>query len=186
MFRSNLKGELFMTDDPELKMDETYSEDSTYSPKGRRTGYGNGKSLRIVLIILFLLSIAGGTIYFFKKGPTGDETNHLHSKVTFLEQRIVKLEEEIAELQAKITDSGKVESLEKQKQPAAESKPKPSPPPKQAVSAEKKYYTVLKGETLYSVSKKLRISVEELRKLNNLSVKQTIRTGQKLLVSPGR
>ncbi len=175
-----------MTDDPELNMNDTYSENSAYSPKRRRSEYGNGKSFRTVLIILFLLLIAGGIIYFFKKGSTGDETNPLQLKVTFLEQRIVKLEEQIAELQAKITDLGKVESTDTQKQPTAESKPKPSPPPKKTVLTEKKYYIVQKGETLYSVSKKLGISVEELRKLNNLSAKQTIRTGQKLVVSPGR
>ena len=175
-----------MTDDPKLKMNDTYLENSTYSPKRRRIGYGNGKSLRIVLIILFLLIFAGGIIYFFNKGAAGDQTSLLQSKVTFLEQRIAKLEEQTAELQGKITNSGNVELLEKQKQPTAKSKAKPSPFSKQAVSTVKKYYAVQKGETLYWISKKLGISVEELRKLNNLSAKQTIRTGQKLLVSPGR
>jgi LysM repeat protein len=175
-----------MTDDLELKVNDACSESNAYSFKRRRIGDGNGKSLRIVLIILFLLIFSGGIIYFFRKGPSGDETSLLQSKVTFLEQRIAKLEEEIVELQGKITNPGRVESLEKQKQPTAESKAKPSPLSKQAVSAEKIYYTVQKGETLYWISKKLRVSVEELRKLNNLPAKQTIRTGQKLVVSPGR
>jgi LysM repeat protein len=80
----------------------------------------------------------------------------------------------------------KVEALEKQKQPAVEPKAKPSAPAKPAVSTEKRYHTVQRGETLYGISKKYRISPEELRKLNDLSPDQSIRTGQKLLVSPGR
>ena len=189
-----------MADDPKLKINDTYSENSTYSPKRGRIGYGNGKSLSILLIILLILFFAGGIIYFFNKGLTGDGANLLQLKVTSLEQRIAGLEQQLAELQGKNTTSGidpallqqvnalalKVESLEKKKQPTAESKAKPSPPSKQAVSTEKKYHTVQKGETLYWISKKYGISVEELRKRNNLSVDQPIRTGQKLLVSIGR
>ena len=116
-----------------------------------------------------------------------------------LEQKIASLERQIADLQGKLGTVGpdpallqrvdalaqKVEALEKQKQPTAEPKAKPSAPSKPAVSTEKQYHTVQKGETLYRISKKYGISVEELRKLNNLSADQPLRTGQKLLVSPG-
>ena len=80
--------------------------------------------------------------------------------------------------------SKKVEALEKQKQSASEVKGKPSTPSKPAVSTEKQYHTVQKGETLYRISKQYGISVEELRKLNNLSEDQPIYTGQKLQISP--
>jgi LysM repeat protein len=189
-----------MTDDSKLKMNDTWSENSTYSPKRRRIGSGNSKSLRIILIILLILIFAGGIIYFLSKGLTGGGESLLQLKVTALEQKIAGLEQQLVELEGKITTSGKdpallrqvnalaqkVESLEKQKQPTAESKGKPSPPSKQAVSTEKKYHTVQKGETLHLISKKYGISVEELRKRNKLSVDQPIRTGQKLLVSTGR
>jgi LysM repeat protein len=189
-----------MTDDPKVKLNDAWSEDSTYSPKRRRVGSGNSKALRIVLIILLILIFAGGIIYFFSKGLTGGGASLLQLKVTALEQKIAGLEQQLAELQGKITTSGKdpallqqvnalaqkVESLEKQKQPTAESKAKPSPPSKPTVSTEKKYHTVQKGETLSWISKKYGISVEELRKRNNLSADQPIRTGQKLLVSTGR
>jgi LysM repeat protein len=189
-----------MKDDPELQLNDAWSDDSTYSPKRRRIGSGSSKSLRILLGILLILIFAGGILYFLSKRPTGGEAGPLQSKVTALEQKIAGLEQQLAELQGKITTSGqnpallqrvnalaqKVESLEKQKQPTAESKGKPSPPSKQAVSTEKKYHTVQKGETLHLISKKYGISVEELRKRNNLSADQPIRTGQKLLVSTGR
>jgi LysM repeat protein len=145
------------------------------------------------------LIFAGGILYFLGKRPTGSDTTLLQSKVIALEQRIGGLEKQIGELQGKISTpapdlallqrldalSQKVEALEKQKQPAAEPKAKPSTPSKPTASSEKKYHTVQKGETLYGISKKYGMSVEELRKLNNLSKDPSLRTGQKLLVSPG-
>jgi len=61
-------------------------------------------------------------------------------------------------------------------------KAKPSPP-KPPATAQKRYHTVQKGETLFKISKKYGITVEELRKLNDLSRGEPVRTGQKLLVS---
>jgi len=188
-----------MKDDPELQLNDAWSDDSTYLlPKRRRTGSGSSKSLRILLGILLIFIFAVGILYFFSKRPTGGEASPLQSKVTALEQKIARLEKQVAELQGKISTSGpdsallqrvdalaqKVEALEKQ--PTAELKAKPSPPSKPAVSTEKQYHTVQKGETLYRISKKYGISVEELRKLNNLSADQPLLTGQKLLVSPRR
>jgi LysM repeat protein len=42
-------------------------------------------------------------------------------------------------------------------------------------------YTVVKGDTLYSISKKFNISIEELKKKNNLT-DNTLSLGQSLLV----
>lgn len=189
-----------MKDDPELQMDDALLDDSTYSPKRRRIGSGKNKSLRIVLGVILVLIFVGGIVYFLGKRSTGREMSPLQSKVTALEQKIAGLEKQLVELQGKMSTSGpdpallqrvdaltrKVEALEKQKQPTAESKAKPSPSPKPAVSTEKQYHTVQKGESLYGISKKYGISVEELRKQNNLSADQPLRTGQKLLVSPRR
>jgi LysM repeat protein len=189
-----------MKDDPELQMDDALLDDSTYSPKRRRIGSGKNKSLRIVLGVILVLIFVGGIVYFLGKRPTGRDASPLQSKVTALEQKIAGLEKQLVELQGKMSTSGpdpallqrvdalarKVEALEKQKQPTAESKAKPSPSSKPAVSTEKQYHTVQKGESLYGISKKYGISVEELRKQNNLSADQPLRTGQKLLVSPRR
>jgi membrane-bound lytic murein transglycosylase D len=79
-----------------------------------------------------------------------------------------------------------VEALEKRgQQPGVESKTRPAPP-KPAVTSQKKYHTVQRGETLLKIGKKYGIAVEELRKLNNLSKDQSIKIGQKLLVSVER
>jgi LysM repeat protein len=41
----------------------------------------------------------------------------------------------------------------------------------------------MKGETLFGISKKYGITVDELRRLNNLKSNQSIGAGQKLIVS---
>ena len=188
-----------MKDDPELQMDDAWSDGRAYSPKRRGNGSGSSRYLRILLVVFLVLIFAGGILYFLGRQPTSSGVGPLQSKVVALEQRIGGLEKRIAELQGKISApapdlallqrvdalSQKMEALEKQKQPAAEPKAKPPTPSKPTASAEKKYHTVQKGETLYGISKKYGISVEELRKLNNLSKDPSLRTGQKLLVSPG-
>jgi LysM repeat protein len=189
-----------MKDDPELQMDDAWSEGRAYSPKRRGNGSSSSRYLRILLVIFLVLIFAGGILYFLDRGIPSSEVGPLQSKVVALEQRIARLEKQIPELQGKISTPGpdlglvqrldtltqKVDALEKQRQPAPEPKAKPSTPSKPAASAEKKYHTVQKGDTLYGISKKYGISVGELRKLNNLSADQSLRTGQKLMVSPGR
>jgi len=189
-----------MKDDPKLQMNDDFQDDSTYSPKRRPMRSGNSRFLQILLGSLLILIFLGGILYFLGKRTTGGEASPLQLRVAALEQKMAGLEKQLAELQGKITPSGsdpallqrvdaltqRVESLEKQKQPTTKSKAMPSPPSKPAVSTEKQYHTVRKGETLYWISKKYGITVEELQKLNNLSAGQPIRTGQKLLVSTGR
>jgi len=184
--------------DSELKIDD--ADESTYLPKRRRIGFGNGKALRILLVVILVLIFVGGIYYFLSKRPTGGEPSPLESKVTVLEEKIAGLEKQLTELQGKVSTSSsdpalihrvdalaqKVEALERRKQPTAESKIKPSRSSKPTVSTQKRYHTVQRGETLSGISRKYGISLEELRKLNNLSTDQPLRTGQKLLVSPRR
>jgi LysM repeat protein len=187
-----------MKDESESQMENGWSDQHTYSPRRRQIGSANNKALRILIGIILVFVFAGGILYFLGKRPAGDEASPLQSKVTVLEQKIAGLEKQFAELRGNISTPAsdpalvqrldvltqKVEALEKQKQPSVESKPKPSVPSKPAVSTEKRYHTVKKGETLYGISRKYGISEEDLRKLNNLSADQSIRIGQKLLVSP--
>jgi LysM repeat protein len=189
-----------MKEDPELEMDDSWSEGRAYSPKRKGGASGSSRYLRILLVVFLVLVFAGGILYFLGRGTTGSEVGPLQSKVIALEQRIARLEKQMPELQAKMGTQGpdpallqrvdalaqKVEELEKQKQLAAEPKVKAPSPSKPAAPAGKKYHTVQKGETLYGISKKYGINVEELRKLNNLSKDPSLRVGQKILVSPGR
>jgi LysM repeat protein len=189
-----------MKEDPKLEADDAWSEGRAYSPKRRGSESGSSRYLRILLVLFLVMIVAGGILYFLGRQRTGSEVEPMQSKVIALEQRIARLEKQIAELHGKISTSSpdpallqrvdalsqKVEALEKQKQPTAEPKAKSPPSPKPTASAEKKYHTVQKGETLYGIGKKYGISVEELRKLNDLPKDPLLRAGQKLLVSPGR
>jgi LysM repeat protein len=200
MFNLKSQWRSFMKNDPELQIDDEWSDDSTYSPKRRRVGSGNSKFLQALLGILLVLLFTAVICYFLSKRPTGDKTSTLQSKVTALEQKMAGLETQLAELQGKISSlapdpalirrvdglAQKIEALDKQKQPTAESKANPSPSSIMPVSIEKQYHTVQNGETLYRISKKYGISLEELRKLNHLSADQPLRAGQEILVSPGR
>jgi LysM repeat protein len=189
-----------MRDNPELQIDESSSDEKLYVPKRRRNESGSSRNLRILLVVFLILIFIGGILYFLGKQPAGSDGTLLESKMAAVEQRITALEKQIAELHGKISTSSptsallqrvealsqKVEGLEKQKQPAPEPKAKPPTPSKPTASTEKKYHLVLKGETLYGISKKYGMSMEELRKMNNLPKDPLLHTGQKLLVSPRR
>ena len=156
-----------------------------------------------MLIIALILICAGSIFYFITNRPKatdkkGEET--LASRMAALEQKVTGLEAQFTELQGKsnkgATDpfllhqvevlAKKMEALEKRgQQPGVESKTRPAPP-KPAVTSQKKYHTVKRGETLLKIGKRYGIAVEELRKLNNLSKGQSIKIGQKLLVSVER
>jgi LysM repeat protein len=119
-----------------------------------------------------------------------------------IEQKVTSLEAQITELQGKSSKGGatdpfllhqvealtkRVEALEKHGQQAGvESKTTRPAPSKPAVTSQKKYHTVQRGETLLKIAKRYGIAVGELRKLNNLSKGQSIKIGQKLLVSAER
>lgn len=54
-----------------------------------------------------------------------------------------------------------------------------------ATTTSAKFHTVQKGETLYSLSKRYSVSVDQLRQWNNLGNSNTIRNGAQLQVSAG-
>lgn len=58
-------------------------------------------------------------------------------------------------------------------------------PTKETETIEKDVYTVKNGDTLYSIARKYNLSVDELKKLNNLT-NNTLSIGQKLFVSKER
>jgi LysM repeat protein len=159
---------------------EVNDDNSTPSPKRRKTESDGNRLLPTMIVVLLVLIFAGGIYYFITRHSTeGDAT--IQSKMTDFEQKITNLERQIAELQGKLgtvgPDSGllqrlealaqKVEALEKRAQPKTESKLKLAPQ-KSVVAAQKRYHTVQKGETLSRISKRYGITVEELCKLNNL------------------
>jgi LysM repeat protein len=196
-----------MGEDSELGIDDGLTKDRSYS-EGRGTRMNDTKRLPVLLVIALILITVAGVVYIVTKPSTSSKSTPTETKgEETLASKVLAIEEKLAGLEAKITDlqgrSGKggpdpfllhqmealtkrVEALEKPaKQPAIKSETRP-PPPKPTVTSQKKYHTVQKGETLPKIGKKYGIAVEELRKLNNLSKGQSLKIGQKLLVSVER
>ena len=185
-----------MEDDSDLQMNDAWSGESNLPPKRTRVRPSGSKLRPVLLVILVAVVLAGGIFYFINGRSSGGAADPLQLKMAAFEQKISSLERQIVDLQGKSGPVGsdpallqrmealaqKVEALEKRPlPPTPESKAKP-PSPKSAVSTEKRYHTVQKGETLYKISKKYGITVEELRKLNNLSRDRSVRPGQKVVV----
>ena len=78
--------------------------------------------------------------------------------------------------------NAKLAALEKaQKQTA---KTASVPPPKKPATTKEKIHIVKAGETLYQISRKYGLTVDQLKKRNKLDKDMTIRPGQKLVVGP--
>jgi len=184
-----------MSDDPDFQTTDESPDDNVYSPNRKRTESDSNRLLPAMIVVLLALIFAGG-IYYFVTRHSKESNSAVDPKITALEGKIASLEKKIADLEGKAGTgspdpslqhrvealSQKVESLEKRMESGAESKTKPSPP-KSKVEGQKRYHTVQKGETLSKISRKYGVPVDELRKLNDLSKGEPVRTGQKLLIS---
>ena len=189
-----------MPDDPEIRFDAEPEE--VYSPERKRMGPDKKRIGFLAAVGAVLLAIFGG-LYLMLGGGGGitkEEGRLIQMKLGSLEQKITALEKQQAALQSKLPSegadaalAGKIDSLA-QRIEALEKKPAPAPaaavekqkaPAKEkaAVPSGKKVHTVQKGETVYGISKKYGLTPAELRKLNNLSEDQALKTGQKLVVS---
>ena len=139
-----------------------------------------------VLLGVFFLS----AIFFIYVGCGSDKTKEkldvVNERFEHLENKTDQLEAQFTEMNESLTTLGSyIISLEER----IENLPKEiekSPVPKQTVSQEEKHYhKVVRGDTLYSIARKYGLSVEKIRRINNLSDNKTIQPGQKLLVTPG-
>ena len=89
-----------------------------------------------------------------------------------LSDRISQIEKEWAQFQAEVES-------QKKKAEAALAPKKEQEPPKASA-----YHVVSKGETLYRIALRYNMTVDEVRRLNNLKPDQPILPGQRLLVKP--
>ena len=186
-----------MKGDTELQEEDDWVEEDIDSPKRGGAGSSNRNRLSVLVGILIAAFLAATISYFVSK-RSGSDTKLLQMKLAAFEEKISSLERQISDLQGKSGTAGtdpallqrledlarKVEALEKRAQTPVAIEAR-SAPHKPAGEAEKRYHTVQKGETLFKISRIYGIAPERLRKLNNLSAGQLLRTGQKLLVSSG-
>ena len=160
---------------------------------GKPRGKG-GLSLLMGVVILGLVVL----FVLFHRSSTIDTGNKLKS----LESRIAKLEERLYRLDWIEANLEQIEEKNKQFNTFKDTFKKPITPPKSttgkkpitppesstAQAAEKQteavYHEVLPGETLYRISLRYNIKLDELRRLNNLEPEATIYPKQKLIISP--
>ena len=166
------------------------------------------KSLMLVGLAVLVLALV--VLYFMlqgeKKGPEVD-LQPLLKRIGLLEERMAKLEskaKEAPQVQEKLDSltrnlNERLSYLEKEinqiKEEAASGKkkpevsqpaaPAPAPSPKSpAKPGNTRVHTVAPGENLFRIALRYNLSVEELRRLNNLKPDQSLQVGQKLIVAP--
>jgi LysM repeat protein len=100
---------------------------------------------------------------------------NLDSLTKNLNERLSHLEKDINQIKEEATSGKKKTELA---QPTA---PRPAAPPR---SSEKpggtRFHTVAKGENLFRIALRYNLTVDELRRLNNLKPDQSLQVGQKL------
>lgn len=163
----------------------------------------------VILIILLAVFFGGGDKGASKEMTTVksrlDALEKRLSKMESSEQKVSALENQIKGFQSALAKAETanrslrdqvdktVQRLEDQAKkaapppppPAAAAKPQAQPPAAQkkaAGSAEKIMHEVMPKETLFSIAKKYNLTIDELRRMNNLSKTDNIQPGQKLLV----
>jgi LysM repeat protein len=148
------------------------------------------------MVLMLLVGTLGFVMSACGRQASEDAFTQINARLDQLEQKMAQLDKKDGELtewanDAKATSikleekiSVLTQQLEKlASRPSAPAAGKPAPSPAD-VSAGKKQHVVARGETLYSIARRYGRSVDELRRLNNLSQDQTIQAGQKLVVSP--
>ena len=158
-----------------------------------KTTRGQWAPAAVLVLSAFFFLVAG-----CNQQPAQDVLNQINARFEQLEQKLVQLEEQNTRLNESISNgqSGlitmeeKIATLTQQVEKMA-SRPSPSAVKKSSLPSgvasqgKKQYHTVGRGETLYSIAKKYGLSVDEVRRLNNLNQSQPIQAGQKLVIASG-
>ncbi len=125
------------------------------------------------------------------------DINGMTDRMTLLEKRGDGLRQLAAEKDKSVQNlSGELDKLnqkvddmlQKRTVPVVPKTDKPRVSQKQTTPTsptEKQYHLIRAGENLYRISLRYGISLDELCRLNNITEKQAIFPGQKLLVTPG-
>ena len=170
-----------MNDEIEVERKEKYRPSSEGEPQ-------NFLADKKKAILIGFGVLAAAVIVYFVAFSGQDKYAEMFAQ---MEQRLSAGERKIAALEKQQEDlaSGPMKSLSErvemlEKRPVDKPKP-PAPPKAQAPSPAKRYHEVKKGETITGIAKRYGMTVEELRKINNLSPKAALAVGQKLIVSPG-
>lgn len=106
--------------------------------------------------------------------------DHLATSLSAVQKRVEKLEK------GRKIDAAKPpkKTTSAPKKPAAATTKTPTSPKAPKATTGVEYYTISKGDTLYSVGRKHGLKVDQLLKINNLPKNTVIKPGQRLRVTP--
>jgi len=148
-------------------------------------------SIGIILVLLFVLLFRGGD-----KAAT-EEVNVLKTRMEQMEKRVAAMDAttkkidavdgQIKGLQQSVSkvegvQRGLLERIDKLAQQAE--KPAVAQAAQKKPSTPAKLHEVRPGETVFSIAKKYNLSVEQFLKLNNMTKKDSLQAGQKVVVAP--
>jgi len=175
----------------EADFEVDFSEEEGYSARRKNKGNGvtgkpPGKSGFSLLIGAFILCLFVLVAVLFQRSSNV----YSGSKMKSLERRIKQLEERLYRLDRIEADLEQIKENNKQfntfidtfRTLEAPSKSSPAQTAKKQTKAV--YHEVVAGETLYSISRRYGLTVDELRRLNKLEPEAIIHPAQRLLISP--
>jgi LysM repeat protein len=160
------------------------------TPCSTRISIGIGAHGRICVFRRFgALFVFAVLLFLFgcSNGDHAEELDAIKTRLDMIEERLIQLEKttqrisplefQLNGLQESVTELGRIIAATPDASTAAE---------KEMGSQNKaRYHEVRRGDTLYGIAQEYGISVPTLIKLNNLSKKQAIYPGQRLLIKPG-
>ncbi|MEW6664255.1 MAG: LysM domain-containing protein [Thermodesulfobacteriota bacterium] len=112
-----------------------------------------------------------------------NQVKGMHTSMAKMESSNRSLREHMDRTAQRLEDQIKKTSAPAVPAPAAKPQAQaPGSPKKAAAGTDKILHEVMPKETLFSIAKKYNLTVDELRRLNNLSKTDSIQPGQKLLV----
>ena len=114
-----------------------------------------------------------------------EQANTGDAGLTTLRTQTENLAQQVQNLETKLGQNlnqlnGKLATLEKSQK--AVTPPAPAAPQKTTKAAKPRIHVVKAGETLYQISRKYGLTVDQLKKLNQMGKDVTIRPGQELVV----
>jgi anti-anti-sigma factor len=178
---------------------------------GRRNFAPRRKSLMPLVAagVVVLVLVLAGLLFMAREESRAPEVDltPLEKKIGLLEERMGKLESRAKEaplvqekldtltrnLNERLSHLEKEINLIKEETPSAKKKPEvslpaaptPAPAPKASEKpGSAKIHTVAPGENLFRIALRYNLTVEALRRLNNMKPDQSLQVGQKLNVAP--
>ena len=174
----------------EIADDLSYSQN--YDGYRRARESYDSKALRKTLIFwgagILLLALLVVLLFSGDSKEVLDELAAIKDRVVQLEKRLPEFEragEKVTRLEGRVRELKK--SISKlNKSVASKSRAPRDAKKRSAPPAKGRFHTVRPGDTLYGIAGKYGLTVEQLRRYNNLGKNQGISPGQKLRIEPNK